>query len=133
MSEQASKNRGMVFYAVPGLGVIIGVAYLIAAWAGGRPAAGAVMLAIMLAFSAVVLLASRRSETVRGLLDRRDERITAIDLRASAFAGTAVIVALLTAFIVELARGNPTGPYDWLAAIGGLAYVVAVVVLRMRK
>jgi hypothetical protein len=38
-------------------------------------------------FSAVLVLAGRRSETVRGLLDHRDERLHAIDLRATATSG----------------------------------------------
>lgn len=133
MSQRVTKDRGPGFYAVPGLGVVIGLAYLAAAWAGGHPGTGAAMLAIMLVFSGAVLLASRRSETVRHLLDRRDERITQIDLRATAFAGTVVIVALLAAFISALARDRSTSPYDWLCALAGGAYLLAVVALRIRR
>lgn len=133
MSEQTGKGWAAVFWSVPALGLAIGVAYLVAASASGRPGLGAAMFGIMAAFSAAIVLASRRSETVRGLLDRRDERITGIDVHATAFAGVAVIFALLIGFLVQLARGRSTAPYDWLAAVAGLSYIAAVVVLRMRR
>jgi Helix-turn-helix len=40
-----------------------------------------------------VLLASRRSETVEGLLDRRDERISEIDLKDTDFTGGVLVTA----------------------------------------
>ena len=43
-----------------------------------------------------------------------------------------MITAILVAFAVEIARGHDGSPYAWLGAVGGLAYVVAVVVLRLR-
>jgi hypothetical protein len=36
------------------------------------------------------------------------------------------------AFIVELARGNSGAPYGWLGAIGGITYIVAVLVFTIR-
>jgi hypothetical protein len=113
--------------------VVAGLVYLVAAWISGRPGLGAVMLGIMVAVSAVVVLASRRSETVRGLLDRRDERIVGIDLRATAAAGLAVILAVLVGAVVELARSRSGTPYTWLAAVAGVAYLSTVVVLRARR
>ncbi|MGD9530848.1 MAG: hypothetical protein AB7V44_29240, partial [Pseudonocardia sp.] len=114
------------------VGVLIGVAYLAAGWAAGNLTFGLTGLAIMLALSVGFVLAARRSETVRGLLDHRDERISAIDLRATAFAGMVVIALVLGAFIVEIARGEDGMPYAWLGAAGGIAYVVAVLVQRVR-
>jgi hypothetical protein len=87
----------------------------------------------MALFSAGIVLAARRSETVQGLLDRRDERISAIDVKATAFSGMALITAILVAFVVELARGQDGMPYAWLAALGGVSYVTAVIVLRLRS
>ncbi len=129
---QTTRRQRVTYWSVPALCVLGGVAYLVAAWHSGRPGLGVALLAIMLAFAAVVLLAARRSETVRGLLDRRDERITAIDLRATAFAGIVVILAILVGAIAELARGHSGAPYIWLAAIAGLAYLAAVVAQRLR-
>jgi hypothetical protein len=65
-------------------------------------------------------------------LDRRDERINSIDLRATAYAGHAVIVAVIGAFVVEIARGEDGWPYAWLGAVGGVVYIVAVIVQRVR-
>lgn len=127
-----SGKRSAVFWATPAVAVLGGIAYLVAAWVSGRPGLGAVLLGIMLAFAVVILLASRRSETVRGILDRRDERITRIDLVATAAAGTAVILAVIVGAIAELARGHSGTPYIWLAAIGGVVYLGSVAVLRLR-
>jgi uncharacterized YccA/Bax inhibitor family protein len=66
-------------------------------------------------------------------MDHRDERLATIDVTATAVAGMAVIVAILVAFIADLANGGDGMPYAWLGAIGGVAYVVAVIVLRVRR
>lgn len=117
---------------LPLFSVALGVVILVAQWAGGDPSGGLVSLAIMCAFGALFLLGGR-SETIRGLRgDGRDERFREIDVHATALAGMAVISAIIIAFIVELARGHDPAPYSWLGAIGGLAYVAAIVVLRLR-
>lgn len=127
-----SGKRTAMFWMTPAVGVIAGLAYFLAAWLSGHPGLGVTLLAIMLAFSAAMVLASRRSETVRGLLDRGDERITRIDLVATATAGTALVVAVLIGAVIELARGHSGAPYTWLAAVAGLVYIGAVVVQRVR-
>jgi hypothetical protein len=43
-----------------------------------------------------------------------------------------VISAVLIASIVEPARGHNPDPYGWLAAIGGIAYLAAIVIFRFR-
>ena len=84
------------------------------------------------AFGLFVLVAGR-SETIRGLRgDGRDERFAQIDLQATAAAGLVLIVALIVAWLVATARGQSGSPYDWLLAIGGLAYVLAVAWFRWR-
>ena len=117
---------------VPVFSVGMGVVALAAAWSGGQPAVGVIALAIMGAF-ALLVLAAGRSETVRGLRgDGRDERFAQIDLRATAAAGLVLISVLIVCWLVEIARGHSGSPYDWLCAIGGLTYLVAVAVLRWR-
>jgi steroid 5-alpha reductase family enzyme len=69
---------------------------------------------------------------VRGLLDHRDERISAIDLRATAVTALALIVVVLVAFVIQIARGQSGWPYSMLGFVGGLSYVVSVIVLRIR-
>ncbi|NUT18588.1 MAG: hypothetical protein HOV77_05345 [Hamadaea sp.] len=127
-----SSKSVTTYWATPAICVVGGLAYLISAWIGGRPGLGLLLLLIMLGFGGVVLLAGRKSETVRHLLDRRDERITAIDLRASAAAGGVLIVAVLIGAFVELGRGHSGEPFTWLAAIAGVAYIVAVIHGRVR-
>jgi len=83
-------------------------------------------------FGLVILLAGR-SETVRGLRgDGRDERFAQMDMRATAVSGLVLIVALIVAWLVEIARGHSGNPYSWLLAISGLSYLIAVVILRWR-
>ena len=117
---------------VPLLSVALGIVVFGAQWVGGDPGSGLVSLGIMAGFGALILLGGR-SETIRGLRgDGRDERFRMIDIHATALAGLAVILAIIVAFIVELAKGHNGNPYSWLGAIGGLTYLVAVVVFRIR-
>lgn len=73
-----------------------------------------------------------RSETVKGLTTGRDERFAQIDLKATAVAGVALLLTVIVAFRVAIARGHSGSPYGWLAAIGGLAYALAVAYFRWR-
>ena len=117
---------------VPLLSVALGIVVFAAQWIGGDPVSGLESLGIMAGFGALILLGGR-SETIRGLRgDGRDERFRMIDIHATALAGLAVILAIIVAFIVELAKGHNGNPYGWLGAIGGLTYLVAIVVFRIR-
>jgi hypothetical protein len=117
---------------LPLFSVALGLVLLAAQWIGGNAKSGLGSLAIMTAFGALILLGGR-SETIRGLRgDGRDERFRELDIRATAFAGLVVILAIIVAFTVEVARGHSGFPYAWLGAIAGLAYLVAIVVLRLR-
>jgi hypothetical protein len=118
--------------AVPAVAVAGGIVYLVAGLIGGQVGAGVLGLVVMVTFAGVLWLVRRRSETVKGLLDRRDERINTIDLKATALAGGVVLSALIVAFAVSIARGGSGSPYDWLLGLGGLAYVVALVLFRVR-
>lgn len=117
---------------VPLLSVALGIVVFAAQWVGGDPGSGLVSLAIMTGFGALILLGGR-SETIRGLRgDGRDERFRKIDIHATALAGLAVTTAIIVAFVIELARGHSGAPYGWLGGIGGLTYVVAIIVFRIR-
>jgi drug/metabolite transporter (DMT)-like permease len=99
---------------------------------GGDPGSGLVSLGIM-AFAGAVFLFGGRSETIRGLRgDGRDERFQRIDIHATAFAGTVVITGVIVGFIVELAHGRDGNPFTWLGALGGIAYIAAIVAMRLR-
>ena len=117
---------------LPLFSVAMGGLLLAAFWLGGNPGAGLACLAVMIVFGLAVLVAGR-SETVRGLRgDGRDERFAQMDLRATAVSGLVVIVALIVAWLVEIARGHSGNPYGWLLAISGLSYLITVVILRWR-
>jgi len=117
----------------PLVAYLLGAVMFAAQWIGGNPRSGLVSLGIMAAFGTFILFGGR-SETVRGLRgDGRDERFWQMDLVATAMAGMAVIAVIIGAFLVELARGHDGNPYAALGAIGGVTYLIAIVVLRLRR
>ena len=120
-------------WAVPGVAVIAGLAYLVAGVLGDDLSFGVVGLAVMLAVGVVFVVAARWSETAAGLRDRTDERINAIDRSASLTAGMTVLLVVLVMFVVEIARGEDGSPYSQLGAVGGVTYVVSLVWLRFRR
>lgn len=132
INEAAPVRRSRMRWLTVALALAIGVAYFVAGWVGGNRAFGVFGLGVMTATAVAFLVLSRYSETVAGLLDRRDERINGIDSRATAVAGMALIVAVIVAFVVEVARGHSGSPYGMLGAIAGLAYLAAVVYYRIR-
>jgi Na+/H+ antiporter NhaD/arsenite permease-like protein len=132
MTTNDTQKKSAQQWVLPGFAVAIGIAYLIAGLVGDEVGFGLFGLALMVTVAVALLLVRRRSETVQGLLDRRDERIVQIDIKATAFAGSVVIAAVLIAFIVEIARGHGGSPYAALGAIGGLAYLASVVWHRVR-
>jgi hypothetical protein len=132
MTKDCSRGIARSKWFLPSFSLVLGLVMLAVSWLGGHPGVGAVSLAVMVAFGLIVLFAGR-SETIRGLRgDGRDERFAQIDLQATAVAGLAVIVALIVAWLVATARGQSGSPYDWLLAIGGLAYALAVAFFRWR-
>jgi Na+/citrate or Na+/malate symporter len=117
---------------MPLFAVALGMVFFVAQWIGGDPRNVLGSLAIMTVFGGLILVGGR-SETIRGLRgDGRDERFRQIDIQATAIAGTAVIITIIVAFVVEMARGQDGAPYSWLGAIAGIAYLAAVVALRLR-
>jgi len=118
---------------MPAFSVALGVAILVAAWAGGDPAFGVFGLGLMTALGAVFLLGGR-SETLSGLSGPgRDERWEAIDMRATAATGLVLIVTVIGAWLWDVAQGGDGSPYAQLAAVSGVAYIVAIAILRFRS
>ncbi|HEX3388715.1 MAG TPA: hypothetical protein VHT94_06735 [Streptosporangiaceae bacterium] len=129
---QTTTKTNRKFWITPAVGVAGGLVYLIAFSLGGHPGYGLAGLGVMVVFSAAIALAGLRSETVRGLLDHRDERLAGIDLRATAVTAVVMILAVLTGFVIEVARGQTGWPYALIGAIGGVAYLGAVGYFRVR-
>jgi hypothetical protein len=99
---------------------------------GGDPGHGAMGFAVMAGVGALFGF-GRRSETLQGLGGPgRDERWEAIDVRATAATGLVTIAAILGAWLYEIANGRDGSPYGQLAALAGLACIVAVAVLHRR-
>ena len=126
-------EAGWSRWIVPAVALLGGAAYLIANWLGGNIPLGLAMFAVMVAYTALLVLGGR-SELVRVLRGQpTDERYRTFDLRASAFAGGVVLVALLGGGLYELARGEDGQPYALLAALGGASYIAALLWLRVRS
>ena len=120
-------------WVLPAFALALGIVMFAAQAVGGSPGNGLVSLAIMTVFALLVLLGGR-SETIRGLRgDGSDERFRQIDIHATAIAGLAVIIAIIVAFVVDVAHGHDGQPYSWLGAIAGLAYLAAVAVMRVHR
>jgi hypothetical protein len=112
-----------------GLGGLVYGAFAI----GGNASEGVFGLALMAALGLLFLVGSQRSETLAGLGGPgRDERWTMIDLRATSLAGLVVLLAIIGAWLYEIAGGRDGSPYGQLAAIGGIAYILAVALPRWR-
>ena len=132
MTKDCSRGITRSKWFLPSFSFVLGLVILAVAWLGGQPGEGVAALVGLTVFGLFFLLAGR-SETVRGLRgDGRDERFARIDLQATAVAGSILLVALIVAWLVAIARGQSGSPYDWLLAIGGLAYLLAVAWFRWR-
>ena len=117
---------------MPAVSLLLGGLVLAAFAIGGDPADGVKAFGV-LALVAAIFWLGRRSDTLQGLGGpRRDERWAMIDLRATALAGMATITVILGAWLYEIASGRDGSPFGQLAAVGGLAYVAAVALLRRR-
>ena len=126
-TERSSRDR---WWYLPAFSLFLGAVMFVAAWIGDDLRAAVSSFLVMAAVAALFALGGR-FETIR-LMRQPDERWSAIDLRATAASGMAVILVVIGAFVVELARGEDGRPWSLLGAIGGLTYVVAIAVLRWR-
>jgi hypothetical protein len=113
--------------------LVLGFVFLGALWAGGDRRGGFEALAVMAALG-VLILVGGRSELIRGLRgDGRDEYWQRIDIHATVLAGNVAIGLIIGMCVWEWAHGRDGTPYAQLGAITGVAYIVAVGVLRWRS
>ncbi len=111
----------------------LGVACLVAFWLGGNPGQGLASLGVMAGLG-VVFLIGGRSDLIRGIRgEGRDEYWERIDVHATALAGIVVITAVIGMCLWEWGHGRDGSPYSQLGAIGGVAYVAAIIGLRARS
>ena len=118
---------------MPAFSLFLGLLMLAAFWIGGSLVDGLIALGIMAALGALFLF-GRRSETLQGLGGPgRDERWERIDIHATALTGLILIVVIIGAFLVDVARGGDGNPYGLLGAVAGVAYIASVAILRARS
>jgi hypothetical protein len=119
-------------WVAPGACVVAAFAYLGVGLVGGERGLGLGGFVTMLVFGAAMLLAGRYSETVKGLLDHKDERINALDRGATVFTGVVLILVIIAMALIETARGEDGSPYFQLAGFAGVTYVASLLWLRWR-
>jgi hypothetical protein len=119
-------------WLLPVFSLALGACALIAFWHGGDLGQGLISFAILAAVGAVFAFGGR-SETIRGLRgDGRDEYWARLDLNATAVAGIVLIALVIGMCFWEWGHGRDGSPYAQLGAVAGVAYVLALVGLRLR-
>jgi hypothetical protein len=132
MPTATSKSLYRQRWWMPVFSLFLGTLMLVAFWIGDSITEGLVSFGIMAALAAFLVFG--RSETVRGLSGPgRDERWAKIDVHATALTGSVLIAVIIGAFLVEVAQGEDGQPWSQLGAVGGIAYIISVAVLRARS
>ena len=119
---------------MPAFSLFLGAVMLAAFWIGGELDQGLGAAGVMALVAALFFFGARRSETLAGIGGpARDERWEKIDVHATALAGVVLVLAIIAAWLIEVAQGRDGSPYAQLGAVGGLAYILAVAFLRWRS
>ena len=119
---------------MPVFSLLLGAVVFAAFAVGGDVREGVFGFAVLVGVGLLFLLGGMRSETLAGLGGPgRDERWALVDLRATAFSGLVVLLAAIGGWLYEIANGSDGSPYGQLAATGGVAYIVGVIVARRRS
>jgi hypothetical protein len=121
-------------WTIPALGLVMGGLLFVASAVGGQPLLGLAMLAILVLYSAIVVVLAGRSETA-GILAGRpaDERLASFDLVATAVAGTVATLVAIVGFLWSIAHGERGDDFALVAASAGIAYLAAIAWLRWRR
>ena len=131
LMEPRSLYRSRWF--MPAFSTFLGLLILGAFIAADDLGTGVAGLGMMVAVGLIFLIGGRRSETLAGLGGPgRDERWEMIDTRATAFAGSVLIAALIACWLWNIAHDGDGSPYGQLMAITGVAYIAGVALLRWR-
>lgn len=118
-------------WTVPVVGTAAGIIYLVIMLIRGEPLMGFILLGIMLAYVAVVVGLSKRSEAgavLRGTAT--DERQRENNTKAVALTCHVLILAILGGAVFTMATDSSAFPiWGGLAALGGGTYILATVAL----
>ncbi|MGP3980633.1 DUF2178 domain-containing protein [Streptomyces sp. KR80] len=132
IEQKPEATRGQR-WAVPAMGLLIGVGYVAIFLARNDPGMAAAGFVIMAAYTLFLVVASRRSEAIALLRgEATDERRQAISQRASAFTLHVLGLVLLAGFVIELIRGHSGHPWDLLGAVLGATYILSTVFFSRR-
>ena len=133
MQMAACKRIGSTRWFLPVFSIFLGLVIGGAQWKGGDLQTGLTSLALFVGIAALLFLGGR-SETIRAIRgDGRDERWARIELTATTISGLVVITGVIAGAIWEWAHGRDGTPFVQLGAIGGVAYVAALAILRARS
>jgi hypothetical protein len=126
-------TRRLPWWWLTSVSILLGLGCLAAFWVGGNPWQGLFSFLLLAAFGAVFAVGGR-SDAIRGLRgDGRDEYWRQLDWDATGLAGGLLILVVVGMCMWEWAHGRDGTPYTQLGAIAGVAYVVALVALRLRR
>jgi hypothetical protein len=118
---------------VPATMAIGGSAIAIATWIGqGFGNALGIEIVTVVATIGYFVLGGRDSDFGAIFGSRPDERQANIDLRATAFTGMALTLLAIGGVIVTTAMGKLVWPFMLFAVVGGVTYVVALLIFRHR-
>lgn len=112
-----------------------GGALAVATWIGGQHGLAVGLIAFYVVVALVAYAwAGRDTDAAAALRSGGDERQRRLDRDATAIAGLAMVVLAIVGGIVSAAaNGGDLGVFGLFAAVGGLAYIVAFVVLSRRS
>lgn len=131
MAATARRGRRLATTAVL---VGFGGALSAATWASGDHGLAIALVAFYAIGSVVAWLWSGGSGDVAAIMRvGGDERQQRIDLHATAYAGLAATMFSFGAVIVQTARNADPYPYALVCGVGGVAYMVALAVVRRRS
>ncbi|MEU4324078.1 hypothetical protein [Nonomuraea dietziae] len=111
------------------LGLLMGVPVM----ARGEVVLGLALVGIMAGYATFLLLTRKRSETTAMLSgELGDERRRLNELRARGATAHVLSMVVVGGFFVQIWRGEDPMPFALLGAVGGVAYVVALVYFSRR-
>jgi hypothetical protein len=118
--------------AVPATGIALGLVVLLVEGFQGKWGLGAVMMAIMVAYVAILLVFGRFEPIALLAEESRDERRRLIQQRAGYIALNVVAFFVIGGFLIDLLRGGDGQPWAVIAFVGGVSFCAALVVLSRR-
>jgi hypothetical protein len=131
MAKTVTRGRRAATSAVLLVG---GGAIATATWISGEHGF-AVGLAVFYVVAAVIawLWSGGKGDVAAIMRAGGDERQRGLDRDATTIAGYAMVIAAIAGTVVQVARGESPGGYGVMCVVGGVTYVVALLVLQRRS